>query len=443
MKKVLIIALNFPPGAAGVSIMRAVKFTKYLPEFGYQPYVLTVDRKSTESESEIMNEIKHAKIYTTKSMKMFDMEKNIRLSLGETKTKAKNTAQKAKLSKTIEAVAKYIESFLFVPDRKILWNKRAFKKACEIIESEKIENVFITSPPNSTLMVGVKLKKKYPHLNLISDLRDGWTSWINCKSATPVHRLINLAMEKKMAKYSNSIVTVTPPVTGYLKDLYGNPNTFTIYNGFDTEDVVKNQTQTKNSKFSIVYLGSLRDFQTGKMFYQALGELLKEKPDLRNKISVDFYGRLSPSEIGYFETYGIGEVAKYRGFVPHNVGMQKLTEADALLLILIKEGNSNTIIPAKLFEYLSVQKQILSIIPDGPAKDIIEELEAGQIADPKNISGIKKAILSMYSKWENGKLSANIPYEKIAKYDRKNLTKKLSLLLDKDYSAFKKYNSEE
>ena len=38
--KVLMIAYEFPPTAAG-GVMRTVKFCKYLPELGWEPHVLT------------------------------------------------------------------------------------------------------------------------------------------------------------------------------------------------------------------------------------------------------------------------------------------------------------------------------------------------------------------------------------------------------------------
>ncbi|MBP9970050.1 MAG: glycosyl transferase family 1, partial [Paludibacteraceae bacterium] len=42
MKKILIISYYFPP-SGGSGVQRWLKFVKYLPEFGYEPIVLTVD----------------------------------------------------------------------------------------------------------------------------------------------------------------------------------------------------------------------------------------------------------------------------------------------------------------------------------------------------------------------------------------------------------------
>jgi spore coat polysaccharide biosynthesis predicted glycosyltransferase SpsG len=41
MRKVLIVAHDFPPHGGG-AVMRVLKFVKYLPQFGWAPVVLTV-----------------------------------------------------------------------------------------------------------------------------------------------------------------------------------------------------------------------------------------------------------------------------------------------------------------------------------------------------------------------------------------------------------------
>ena len=42
MKKVLIIAYYWPP-AGGAGVQRVLKFAKYLPKFGWEPVILTVN----------------------------------------------------------------------------------------------------------------------------------------------------------------------------------------------------------------------------------------------------------------------------------------------------------------------------------------------------------------------------------------------------------------
>jgi hypothetical protein len=51
VKRVLMIAFHYPPMRGSSGIQRALKFSQYLPEFGWQPLVLTVNPRAYESVS--------------------------------------------------------------------------------------------------------------------------------------------------------------------------------------------------------------------------------------------------------------------------------------------------------------------------------------------------------------------------------------------------------
>ena len=51
MKKVLIITYYWPP-AGGSGVQRWLKFSKYLPENGWKPYIFTPDSPSFEIKDE-------------------------------------------------------------------------------------------------------------------------------------------------------------------------------------------------------------------------------------------------------------------------------------------------------------------------------------------------------------------------------------------------------
>jgi hypothetical protein len=48
MKTALIVAFHFPPYGAGSGILRILKFCRYLPEFGWQPVVLSAHTRAYE-----------------------------------------------------------------------------------------------------------------------------------------------------------------------------------------------------------------------------------------------------------------------------------------------------------------------------------------------------------------------------------------------------------
>ena len=84
MKKVLIITYYWPPSGSS-AVQRVLKFSKYLPEFGWQPIILTVNSGQYNAlDKSFEDEIPDSeKIYRTKAIeshtwyKLFTGTKNI------------------------------------------------------------------------------------------------------------------------------------------------------------------------------------------------------------------------------------------------------------------------------------------------------------------------------------------------------------------------------
>jgi hypothetical protein len=81
MKKVLIITYYWPPGS-GAGVQRWLKFSKYLPAFGWEPVILTVNPKfATYSaidyslENEISPDIKIFKTRATDYFRIYKKDK--------------------------------------------------------------------------------------------------------------------------------------------------------------------------------------------------------------------------------------------------------------------------------------------------------------------------------------------------------------------------------
>src|SRR5437764_13029962 len=52
MKRVLMIAFQFPPFAGSSAVQRTLRFVRYLPEFGWEPLVLTANPRAYERTSQ-------------------------------------------------------------------------------------------------------------------------------------------------------------------------------------------------------------------------------------------------------------------------------------------------------------------------------------------------------------------------------------------------------
>ena len=173
MKKVLIISYYFPP-SGGSGVQRWLKFVKYLPEFGYEPIVLTVDptvASYPQIDATLLQDIPSlVRVERTTTREMLSLYKRV----SPTKEIPYGGFANENTQGLFSTISRFIRGNFFLPDPRRGWNKFAYKKACELIEQEQIDTVITTSPPHSTQLIGLKLKKRFPSIQWIADLRDPW-----------------------------------------------------------------------------------------------------------------------------------------------------------------------------------------------------------------------------------------------------------------------------
>ena len=156
MKKVLVVTYYWPP-SGGAGVQRWLKFSKYLPETGWQPIILTTDPAyavypalDASLEKDVPEYIRVHRTTATDWFRFYRGDKSKVPSAGFATNK--DDSLKGKISR-------FIRGNFFIPDPRKGWNRYAFKKACELIEQEGIKHIITTSPPHSTQLIGLKLKK--------------------------------------------------------------------------------------------------------------------------------------------------------------------------------------------------------------------------------------------------------------------------------------------
>ena len=132
MKPVLIITYYWPP-SGGSGVQRWLKFTKYLPEFGYEPIILTVDPDQASYpviDQSLSHEIPpETKVFKTRTFEVFNL---YRKSLGKGQYPHSSFVNEPKPSAS-QKLARFIRGNFFIPDSRIGWKKHAIKEAERII----------------------------------------------------------------------------------------------------------------------------------------------------------------------------------------------------------------------------------------------------------------------------------------------------------------------
>jgi glycosyltransferase involved in cell wall biosynthesis len=420
MSKVLIITYYWPP-SGGAGVQRWLKFSKYLPEFGWEPIILTIDPEYAAypvTDNSLTEGLPLSiKVHKTPAIDYFSIYK-------KDKSKIPAAGFANSVDNTLKGkIFRFIRGNFFLPDPRKGWNNYAFKKACDLIEAEGIRHVITTSPPHSTQLIGLKLKKKYPAIMWIADLRDPWTDIYYYKQFYPTifSKMIDIRFERSVLKKADKIITVGVS----LKTLFSSKMTDiknkieVITNGYDENDF-SGIIATTPSIFTITYVGTLSDIYPIDGFLNAL-HIFKEKG---NKFMLRFIGAVSLKQKDLIQSKTGDSVLEFIPYVDHPAAIKFMLNSTVLLLIIPDHQSNKSIITGKLFEYIASGKPIVCLGPaDGDAAGIIRDTGHGMTfsyTDSKGISEYLSTLISDISIIE--KMSPEV-------FSRLELTRKIIPLL--------------
>jgi glycosyltransferase involved in cell wall biosynthesis len=423
LKKVLIITYYWPP-SGGAGVQRWLKFAKYLPEFGWEPIILTIDPECAAypvTDISLNEDIPaNIKVYKTPATDYFSIYK-------KDKTKIPSAGFAINVDNSFKGrLLRFARGNFFIPDPRKGWNKFAFKKACDLIETEDIKHVITTSPPHSTQLTGLKLKKKYPSIKWIADLRDPWTDIYYYKQFYPtlVSKIIDSAYERSVLKNADKIITVGPSLKNiFSKKAKGIENRIeVISNGFDEIDFLKHAAATP-SKLTITYVGTLSDIYPVNGLAEALIKMKEQQ--------IDFYLRFVGSVCSNAKELILNSVDKasveFLPHVNHSEAIRYMMSSSVLLLIIPLHSSNKSIITGKIFEYLSSGIPVLCIGPeDGDAAAIIKKCNAGVTAAYNNSNKIYDFLSNRNTHtWSSDRTS-------VMEFSRHSLTKHIAGILNSE-----------
>lgn len=391
MNKVLIITYYWPP-SGGAGVQRWLKFSKYLPEFGWEPSILTIDPEYAAypvTDYSLKDDLPSSlKVHTTRATNYFSIYK-------KDKSRIPSAGFANNIDNTFKGkLLRFVRGNFFLPDPRRGWNKYAFKKACELIETDDIRHIITTSPPHSTQLIGLKLKKKFPGIKWIADLRDPWTDIYYYKQFYPtiISKAIDLKLEKNVLKKADKIITVGPS----LKTLFSSKvegldkKTEVITNGYDESDF-KEIPDSSPSIFTITYVGTLSDIYP----IEGLIPALKNFQNTGKDFMLRFVGTVSEKTRKMLESEIPDKCIEFLPYVTHSEAINYMMSSSLLILIIPLHQSSKSIITGKIFEYLGSGKPILCLGPiDGDAAEIIKICRAGKTFsyyDMENISEFVKS----------------------------------------------------
>jgi hypothetical protein len=383
LKRLLIITYYWPP-TGGSGVQRWVKFSKYLPEFGWQPVVYTPENPEqlARDESLLADIPDCAEVLKTPIREPYTFYR--RLTGGKPGQEVNPVNAQRKNWK--QRLSLWIRGNCFIPDPRIGWVRPSVRFLKKYLAEHPVDAVVTTGPPQSVHLIGLGLKKALG-LRWIADFRDPWTEMFYYKhlglSAAADRR--HHRLEQAVLDGADLVVSVSPPVAADFQARTKTPVVL-ITNGFDESDFRAEKSGSGSAPagplFRLVHTGLFAADGNPLNLWDALAARCEADPDFRTRLQIRLAGKVDAAVTDAIRARGLGGNLVELGYLPHDETVREQCAADILLLPLRREPEYAKVLPGKIFEYLAARRPVLGIgQEDGAAAAILRDAAAGEMFD--------------------------------------------------------------
>jgi len=423
MKKVLIVAnlLHASPRIPGLA--------KYLPEFGWQPIMLTTPiGENPESYFGPPNDFKNnfRTIEIGELSTQNEPDRNILAKMSQ-----RFGIRPTKALSLLTHLYRYsYKAIVDYPDRGKGWKPSAVKAGSDLLQSENIEAMISSSPPVTSHLIAKELKVKQG-IPWVADLRDLW-SQNHYYSYGPIRKFFDRRLELKTFLLADALVTVSAPLAERLSQLHNGKPTYSITNGFDPDKLSHGQANLI-SKFTITYTGQIyRGKQDPLKLFAALRDLVSKGTMNPEEVEIRFYGTRNELIAREIEEHELSAMAKQYGIVPRETSFEKQRESQLLLLLNWEDRRERGGYTLKIFEYLAAQRPILVTGGSGDdvVKELLDETKAGIYC--QTVEDVRRTLRELYAEYKSrGKISYSGNIEKINRYSYREMARKFAEILNR------------
>jgi len=424
MKKVLLIGYPFPLRQGGSP--RVLGLAKYLPEFGWQPIILTAPLNEEPGHRYQQYKI----VETDYKDPLSFLKKMLRLKTDEdVREHLKQRFKVNAKTSLLDTILTFAGEFVNYPDSEKGWKPHAIRTGAEVIKEEGINAIISSSAPVITHIIARQLKNRYK-IPWIADLRDLWTQNHNYSYST-LRKKIDRKLELRTFSNVDALTTVSQPWADKLSCLHNDKVTYFITNGFDPE--TENIPPVKlTDKFTLTYTGTIYPKNQDPLKpLTALQDLITNGKINPEDVEVRFYGHMQKWLEKEITQYGLSNCVKQYGFVPQHIANKKQRESQLLLLLDWDDPQEKGTYTGKIYEYFGARRPILATggTDDNVVAELLNLTKAGIHAS--TVTDIKKAINMLYCDY---KKTGNLAYcgndSEINKYSHREMAREFADILD-------------
>lgn len=448
MRKVLIVSYHFPPDAA-VGAIRPAKFAKYLPDYGWQPYVLTIRERfydaidrSRMSDVVLQERVFRTQVWPNPGAVYLKLKKWLYYVMGkrqlfDEKVSTYRPPDPVQSQGMLAQLRRFLNSLLGMEEGTLGWVPPAILKAILLVKRYQMHCLYTSGPPHSAHLIGLAMKHLYG-TRWVADFRDPWTQ---CPQTlwylrSKLSERLTVWMEKQVVTHADKVVSVTERMSQSFRTLYPHLDKakfITILNGYDPEDFPDLVRSRSNSKFRVSYLGSFYSERTPVYFLKAVRESIEEGTLSHDDLDIRFIGHCGyiagESVEAMVNCEGLSSVVRIMARPPYSEALRQMADSDLLLLFAPAQPLQ---IPGKAFEYLASGAPIIAFTSEGATADLIRETERGFVAEPDSVPQIKAALKSSYHRYKMNRgrpRCSSLSQDGLLIYHKRMLTKDLVSVL--------------
>jgi glycosyltransferase involved in cell wall biosynthesis len=306
------------------------------------------------------------------------------------------------------------------PDDHGGWAVPAYRHADRLMRRERFDAVLSVCPSVSAHLAALLLRRRHPGLVWFAQYHDPWAlEWSPCRQRhLPGLDRLDRALEAEVVRRCDRVVCATEEAQALFAGAYGaGDRCFTLHNGFDPEDFPPHcDARRSDRRLTLTYTGTLYGRRDPEPLFESLGRLIRTGRLRADEVCVRLVGDCERAQgrsvRAMVRAHGLEAVVELVPPVSYSEALEHLLRSDVLLLFAEEQPLQ---IPAKLFEYLHVRRNVLAFSTGATAR-VVREAQAGRVVTPDRPDLIDAAILAWAQERSAGPLAHHALADQIDRY---------------------------
>lgn len=403
--RVLMIAFQYPPFAGSSGVQRVLKFSRYLPENGWEPIVLTASPHAyVEKGQDQIAEIPRG----TRVVRAWSLDAARHLSVGG-------------------RYPRWVAS----PDRWASWALAAIPLAIWMARRHRVSAIWSTFPIATAHLVG-DVAARATGLPWIADCRDSMTDPDSPRD--PRQRRAYERLERRVVAHAARVVVTTPGTARMYADRYPQmpaSRWSCIPNGYDEDDFAGEPPARQAGRVVLLHSGVIYPQERDP---RALFGALSDLRDAGRLSNENFQLRLRATGHDSIlqplaAEFGVENLVEFAPPIGHREAIREMCTADGLLIL--QAANCNHQIPAKVYEYMRSGRPIVALTDrDGDTGRTLITAGVDSVAPLDDRAAIASTIGDFLTRGRRSGDAGSVATEVAQRFSRRAQTAVLASVLD-------------